>query len=245
MSLTYAGNTPGFDQSLLDDFALAATDFCDIENSAAVRAINIAIDAMRNAIEIARCEEQKAAYWTKKVNDWVSWSHMPEGNTRRRAAALVCGDFQDVPTAIDFLSCPPLDGLAILELSSGGRIPTNAYEIFASRRRGGLATEMEIAEISGPVERYTYRLRMLRNLGESRSKIYQWRRMARKCRFRLLNKPVGTNRMAPSIGTNIKLAASDNSLSVSSGVENDVVFSDRVARSRDGPCSQRMLGWDP
>lgn len=222
------------DDDLLDDFALAAMDFDGHDEGPVAKALTKAVKAMREAVELARQEEQAAAWWTKKVNDWVTWSRMPEGKTRRRAAALVCGDFDDIPTAIDFLTCPPLDGLSLLSLSDGGRTPTNAYEAFAAHRRGALAMELELAESRGPVERYTYRLRMLRGLGESRTKIYRWRSLAGRCGFRLLNKSADTPREAPS-GIQIITAAPGNRRAATSGVNHDALSSDSLARVRDGP----------
>jgi hypothetical protein len=174
------------DRDILDDFALAAEDFFDIDDGPTVKAFNRAFAAIKCAVDVARQEEQAAAYWTKKVNDWVSWSRMPESDLKYRAARLLVGDFEDSDTAFDFLTCPSLDGQTLALLSTGGRSPSNAYEVFASTRRGGRGEEAELAEFGGPVERYTYRLRMLRGLGESRSKIYRWRQL--KCGFRLLNR---------------------------------------------------------
>ena len=218
---------------LLDDFALAAMDFDGLDEGPAAKALRKAFSAIREAVKIARQEEQAAAWWTKKVNDWVAWSRIKKQKTRRRAASLICRDFDDIPTAIDFLTCPPLDSLSLLSLSDGGRIPTNAYEAFAARRRGGLAEELELAESRGPVERYTYRLRMLRGLGESRTKIYRWRSLAARCGFRLLNKSADTPREAPS-GIQIKPLACIRR-ATTSGVSNDALSSDGMARVRDGP----------
>jgi len=221
------------DDGLLDDFALAAMDFDGLDEGPAAKALRKAFGAIREAVEIARQEEQAAAWWTKKVNDWVTWSRIKKPKTRRRAASLICRDFDDIPTAIDFLTCPPLDSLSLLSLSDGGRIPTNAYEAFAARRRGGLAEEIELAESRGPVERYTYRLRMLRGLGESRTKIYRWRSLAGRCGFRLLNKSADTPREAP-LGIQIKPLVRVRR-ATTSGVSNDALSSDGLARVRDGP----------
>lgn len=174
--------------NLLDDFALAAEDFDGVDEGPTVKAFRRAFAAIRKAVEVARHEEQAAAYWTKKVNDWASWARMPESDLKRRAARLLVGDFEDSDTAFDFLTCPPLDGPTLALLYTGGRSPSNAYEVFASTRRGGRGEEAELAELGGPVERYTYRLRMLRGLGESRSKIYRWRQL--NCGFRLLNRDI-------------------------------------------------------
>jgi hypothetical protein len=178
------------DMDILEEFALAAEDFVEVEDGPTVKAFRRAFVAIRKAVEIARQEEQAAAYWTKKVNDWASWSRMPESDLKRRAAHLMVGDFEDPDTAFDFLTCPPLDGPSLTTLSTGGRSPSNAYEVFAATRRGGRRLEVEFAEFGGPVERYTYRLRMLRGLGESRSKIYRWRQL--NCGFRLLNSEADT-----------------------------------------------------
>jgi hypothetical protein len=218
---------------LLDDFALAAMDFEDAGEGPAAKALRKAFNAIREAVEIARQEEQAAAWWTKKINDWVAWSRIKKQKTRRRAASLICRDFEDIPAAIDFLTCPPLDSLSLLSLSDGGRPPTNAYEAFAARRRGALAMELELAESRGPVERYTYRLRMLRGLGESRTKIYRWRSFAGRCGFRLLNKSTDTPREAPS-GIQIKPLARIRRVTTP-GVNNDALSSDGMARARDGP----------
>jgi hypothetical protein len=221
------------DDDLLDDFALAAMDFKNIDEGPAAKALRKAFEAMREAVEIARQEELAAAWWTKKVNDWVAWSRIKKPKTRRRAASLICRDFEDVPAAIDFLTCPPLDSLSLLSLSDGGRPPTNAYEAFAARRRGALAMELELAESRGPVERYTYRLRMLRGLGESRTKIYRWRSLVSRCGFRLLNKSADTPQEAP-LGIQIKPLARVRR-ATTSGVNNDALSSDGMARARDGP----------
>jgi hypothetical protein len=178
------------DRDILDDFAIAAEDFGEVDDGPTVKAFRTAFVAIRKAVEVARQEEQAAAYWTKKVNDWTSWSRMPESDLKRRAARLLVGGFEDSDTAFDFLTCPPLDGPTLTTLSTGGRSPSNAYEVFAATRRGGRRWEAELAELGGPVERYTYRLRMLRGLGESRSKIYRWRQL--NCRFRLLNSDIET-----------------------------------------------------
>jgi hypothetical protein len=172
------------DRDILDDFALAAEDFGEVDDGPTVKAFRRAFVAIRKAVEVARQEEQAAAYWTKKINDWASWARMPESDLKHRAARLLVGDFEDSDTAFDFLTCPSLDGPTLALLSTGGRSPSNAYEVFASTRRGGRGEEAELAELGGPVERYTYRLRMLRGLGESRSKIYRWRQL--NCGFRLL-----------------------------------------------------------
>ena len=221
------------DDELLDDFALAAMDFDGLNEGPAAKALRKAFSAIRQAVEIARQEEQAAAWWTKKINDWVAWSRIKKQKTRRRAASLICRDFDDIPTAIDFLTCPPLDGLFLLSLSNGGRTPTNAYEAFAARRRGALAMELELAESRGPVERYTYRLRMLRGLGESRTRVYRWRSLAARCGFRLINKSADTPREAPS-GIQIKPLARVRR-AATSGVNNDALSSDGLARVRDGP----------
>jgi hypothetical protein len=177
------------ERDLLDDFALAVSDFNEVDDGPTVKAFRRAFSSIRKAVEIARQEEQAAAYWTKKVNDWVSWARMPESDLKYRAARLLVGGFEDSHTAFDFLTCPPLDGPTLALLSTGGRSPSNAYEVFASTRRGGRGEEAELAELGGPVERYTYRLRMLRGLGESRSKIYRWRQL--NCGFRLLESDAG------------------------------------------------------
>jgi hypothetical protein len=221
------------DEDLLDDFALAAMDFDGIEEGPVAKMLRKAFSAILEAVEIARQEEQAASWWTKKINDWVAWSRIKKEKTRRSAASLICRDFDDFQTAIDFLMCPPLDSLSLLSLSNGGRIPTNAYEVFAARRRGALAMELELAESRGPVEMYTYRLRMLRGLGESRTKIYRWRSLADRCGFRLLNKSADTPRQAPS-GIKTKPLASAR-MATTSVVSNDVLYSDGMARVRDGP----------
>jgi hypothetical protein len=220
------------DDELLDDFALAAMDFENVDGGPAAKALRKAFNAMREAVEIARQEEQEAAWWTKKVNDWVAWSRIKKEKTRRRASSLICRDFDDIPTAIDFLTCPPLDSLSLLSLSDGGRIPTNAYEAFAASLRGGRAGEMEIAESNGPVERYTYRLRMLRNEGESRSAVYRWRRLGQRCGFRLLKKHQSVE-MAPS-RLPIIPAARRNAAAMS-GVNHDAMARHSMVRRRDGP----------
>jgi hypothetical protein len=178
------------DMYIIDEFSLATKDFEEVDDGPTVKAFRVAFAAIVRAVEVARQEEQAAAYWTKKVNDWASWSRMPESDMKCRAARLLVGDFEDPDTAFDFLTCPPLDGPALTLLSTGGRSPSNAYEVFASTRRGGRRWEAELAELGGPVERYTYRLRMLRGLGESRSKIYRWRQL--NCGFRLLNSDIET-----------------------------------------------------
>jgi hypothetical protein len=220
------------DDELLDDFALAAMDFENVDGGPAAKSLRKAFNAMREAVEMARQEEQAAAWWTKRIADWAEWSRMSDGRTKERAAALLVGDFDDIKTAIDFLTCPPLDSLSLLSLSDGGRIPTNAYEAFAASLRGGRAGEMEIAESSGPVERYTYRLRMLRNEGESRSAVYRWRRLGQRCGFRLLKKHQSVE-MAPS-RLPIIPAARRNAATMS-GVNHDAMARHSMVRRRDGP----------